>query len=163
MNTEQVVRYIRPVHICSDFIGDASHAILEVSYDLYKTIKKAQKFVKELKGYSFTTFDYSPDFMCCLDHTKNNDELTEEDLSPDEDICVDSIELKITTEAIYWAGYIKHSEPPIEIYTDHIYIKEIDHNFKVLSMPLDKLPLLINHCKYESSKRIAKERLKNGK
>jgi hypothetical protein len=163
MNTEQVVRYIRPVNICSDFIDGASHAILEVSYDLYKTIKKAQKFVKELNGYSFTTFDYSPEWMDCSDTSKDNNELTEEDLSPSEDIIVDTIELKITTESIYWAGYIKHSEPPIEIYTDHIYIKEIDHNFKVLSMPLDKLPLLINHCKYESSKRIAKERLKNGK
>lgn len=155
--------YIRDVFVCSDYVdNDASHAILHINEKLYKYIKEAQKFIKQSKSYTVSTFDYSPDFVDYLEGCKTTESLTLEDLTHNDIMNVDGLRLVVSQDSVHWEGYIKHSDPPVELYTDQIPIKEIDHNFRMIRKPLKELPLLINHCEYESSKRIAIERLNHG-
>lgn len=156
MSNEILPTFIRGVHTNDEYYDDcASHTLISIDLEQYQLIKKAQRFVKKMKGYSFTTFDYTPDFM----DSKTDDDPTEEELKPNDDMRVDTIELKVTDDSIYWSGLIKNSS--IEIYTDTITIEELDENFKVFKMPYDDLPTLINHCKYESSKKLLSKRLNN--
>lgn len=153
------VWYIVSAYMASEYVEAPSYAYIEITSDLYKTIKKAQKFVAMMKGYSFTTFDYTPEWGDPVDGCDLPDNPTYENLSIDEEVRIDNMELKVTTDTVYWSGNIKHADG--EYYTDQIPIKELDENFKVLRCKLETLPMFINHCEYESSKRIVNERLKH--
>ena len=169
--------FIRDVRVCDESFDEAaSHALISISPEQYTMIKKAQRFLKKLDGYSVSIFDYTPEYMDTKrssqrygtsylvisysnDDSKTTDQLTPDDLTPNEDMILECLELKITADDIFWSGSIKHTT--VEVFTESISIKELDHNFKVLAMPLDELPILINHAKFKSSKLLAKRRLAN--
>jgi len=152
--------FIRDVRVCDESFDEAaSHALISISPEQYTMIKKAQRFLKKLDGYSVSIFDYTPEYMDSNDDSKTTDQLTPDDLTPNEDMILECLELKITADDIFWSGSIKHTT--VEVFTESISIKELDHNFKVLAMPLDELPILINHAKFKSSKLLAKRRLAN--
>jgi len=133
-------------------------AFVTIDKNLYKKIKDSQKALNKLDACYIEYYDFSPNFMRTDKNYTDRTELNEEDLIDDEDTThLDSLYLKVSATDIYWEGYIKHSS--VVLYTDNILIETIEEAFKINSLPLEQMPLYINH-ENKTFRNIAKKRLK---
>lgn len=132
------------------FDSRPDRAVVELTPQLVRHILHLSAVVRKLKVYKIEEFDYRPEFI----QTDGDDkEVSEDKLDWHVDTCL----LCVKDDGCNWSLYLKNDND--ELFTNHLWLKELRELNSVWRAPRNRLPLLLGSLEYKPAIELLEQRM----